>query len=125
MATLATIIARLHVCPEVVTPAANRQMLEITIRDLVGISEADCRAGTSPLWTAFDQMGIRSFLGDLITLSEDDIMNLTVRPTHAEPHPEAIPIMHKRRTVIIVATYHHFSRMRGESIDMRTFPVRL
>ena len=78
MASIATIVAGLRVCPEVVTPAADRQMLEITIRDLVGISEADRRAGTSSLWIAFEQMGIRSFLGDLITLAEDDIMNLTV-----------------------------------------------
>jgi len=33
--------------------------------------------------------------------------------------------MHKHRTVIIVATYHHFSRLRGTSLDMHTFPVRL
>ena len=78
MASLATIVARLSVCPETVTPAADRQMLEITIRDLVGIDDADRRAGTSSLWIAFEQMGIRSFLGDLITLAEDDIMNLTV-----------------------------------------------
>jgi len=70
-------------------------------------------------------MGIRSFLGDLITLAEDDIMNLTARPTCGAPHPEPIPIMHKHRTVIVVATYHHFSRLKGASLDMRTFPVRL
>ena len=123
MASIATIVARLHVCPEVVTPAADRQMLEITIRDLVGIDDADRRAGTSSLWIAFEQMGIRSFLGDLITLAEDDIMNLTARPTATVRHPEAIPIMHKRRTVIILAAYHHFSRLKGESSDMRMFPV--
>ena len=70
-------------------------------------------------------MGIQSFLGDLITLAEDDIMNLEARPTARVRHPETIPIMHKRRTVIVLAAYHHFSRLRGESIDMRVFPVRL
>ena len=125
MASLATIVARLSVCPETVTPAADRQMLEITIRDLVGIDDATRRAGTSSLWIAFDQMGIQSFLGDLITLAEDDIMNLEARPTATVRHPETIPIMHKRRTVIILAAYHHFSRLKGESIDMRVFPVRL
>jgi len=125
MANIATIVAALRICPDVVTPAADRQMLEITIRDLIGIPEADRLAGNNSLWIAFDQMGIRSFLGDLIMLTEDDIMNLMVGPTRGVPHPEPIPIMHKRRTVIIVATYHHFSRLRGASLDMRTFPVRL
>jgi len=125
MANIATIVAGLRVCPDVVTPMADRQMLEITIRDLVGIPDADRLKGTNLLWIAFDQMGIQSFLGDLITLTEDDIMNLTVRPTRGGAHPEPIPIMHKRRTVIVVATCHHFSRLRGASLDMRTFPVRL
>jgi len=125
MANIATIVAALCICPDVVTPAADRQMLKITIRDLVGIPEADHIVENNSLWIAFDQMGIRSFLGDLITLTEDDIMNLTVRPTRGVPHPELIPIMHKRRTVIIVATYHHFSWLRGTSLDMRAFPVQL
>jgi len=125
MANIAAIVAGLRVCPNVVTPMADRQMLEIAIRDLVGIPDADRLGGTNSLWIAFDQMGILSFLGDLITLTEDDIMNLTVRPTQGVAHPEPIPIMHKRRTVIIVATHHHFSRLRGNSLDMCTFPVRL
>jgi len=81
MANVATIVAALRICPDVVTPVVDRQMLEITIRDLVGIPEADRLTGNNSLWIAFDQMGIRSFLGDLITLTEDDIMNLTARPT--------------------------------------------
>jgi len=125
MANIATIVAALRICPDVVTPVADRQMLKIAIRDLVGIPEADRLAGNNSLWIAFNQMGIQSFLGDLITLTEDDIMNLTVRPMRGVAHPEPIPIMHKRSTVIIVATYHHFSRLRGASLDMRTFPVRL
>jgi len=47
------------------------------MRDLVGIPEDQGIAGTNSLWIAFDQMGMRSFLGDLITLTEDHIMNLT------------------------------------------------
>jgi len=125
MANIANIIAALRVCPDVVTPPADRQMLEIAIRNLVGIPDANRLAGTNSLWIAFDQLGIQSLLGDLITLTVDDIMNLTVRPTRGVAHPEPIPIMHKCRTVIIVATYHHFSRLRGASLDMRTFPVRL
>jgi len=78
MANIANIVATLRVCPDVVTPMADRQMLEIAIRDLVGILDTDRTAGTNSLWIAFDQMGIQSFLGDLITLTEDDIMNLTV-----------------------------------------------
>jgi len=52
-------------------------------------------------------------------------MNLQIRPTHTVAHPAPIPSMWKRRTVIIVAAYHRFSRLRGASIDMRLFPVRL
>jgi len=78
MANIATVVAGLCICPDVVTPMADRQMLEITIRDLVGIPDVERTAGTKSLWIAFDQMGIQSFLGDLIMLLEDDIMNLTV-----------------------------------------------
>jgi len=99
MANVANMVAGSRICPDVVTPAANMQMLEIAIRDLVGVDDADRLAGTSLLWIAFGQMGM-SFLGDLTTLTEDDIMNLTVQPTRGVPHPEPIPIMHKRRTVI-------------------------
>jgi len=52
-------------------------------------------------------------------------MNLQMRPTRAVAHPAPIPIMWKRRTVIIIAACHHYSRLRGASIDMRLFPVRL
>jgi len=58
MANIATIVAGLRVCPDVVTAVADRQMLEITIRDLVGIPEDQRIAGTNSLWIAFDQMGI-------------------------------------------------------------------
>jgi len=78
MANIATIVAGLRVCPDVVTPVADRQMLEITVRDLIGIPDAARIGRANSLWMAFDQIGIRSFLGDLITLTEDDIMNLTV-----------------------------------------------
>jgi len=53
-------------------------MLQHAIRNLVGISDADRLAGNNPLWMAFAEMGIRSFLGDLITLTEHDIMNLQI-----------------------------------------------
>jgi len=118
-------IATLDVCPDVITPPADEQMLQLAIRNLVGISDADRVAGTNPLWMAFAEMGIRSFLGDIITLTEHNIMDLQIRPTRAEPHPNPIPIMWKHRTVIIIAAYHHYSRLRGTSIDMRRFPVRL
>jgi len=71
MANVANIVATLHVCPDVVMPMADRQMLEIAICDLVRIPEAERLAGNNLLWIAFDQMGMRSFLGDLITLTED------------------------------------------------------
>jgi len=58
MANIANIVAALRVCPDVVTPAADKQMLEIAIRDLVGIPEAERLAGNNSLWIAFDQIGI-------------------------------------------------------------------
>jgi len=125
MADIPGIIAKLDVCPDVVTPPADKQMLQLAIRNLVGISDANHVARTNPLWMAFAEMGIRSFLGDLITLTEHGIMDLQVQPTRAEPHPDPIPIMWKRRMVIIVAACHNYSRLRGTSIDMRRFPVRL
>jgi len=88
---------------------ADKHMLQLAIRNLVGISDADRVSGTNPLWMAFAEMGIRSFLGDLITLTEHDIMDLQIRRTHTEPHPNPIPILRKRRTVIIIAAYHHYS----------------
>jgi len=71
MANIATIVAGLRVCPDVVTPVADRQMLEITMRDLVGIHEDQRIAGTNSLWIAFAQMGIQSFLGDLIAVTSE------------------------------------------------------
>jgi len=78
MADVPGLIAILAICPDVVTPAADEQMLHRAIANLVGISSAERRAGNNSLWIAFDQMGVRSFLGDLITITEDDIMNLQV-----------------------------------------------
>jgi len=77
MADIPGIIATFDVCPDVVTPPADKQMLQLAIRNLVGISDADRVAGTNPLWMAFaEMMGIQSFLGDLITLTEHGIMDL-------------------------------------------------
>jgi len=70
MADIADLVARLRICPDVVTPAGDGQMLEIAVGDLIGIPDADRLAGTNSLWIAFGEMGIRSFLGDLITLTE-------------------------------------------------------
>jgi len=78
MADIAGLVARLAICPDVVTPAGDGQMLEIAIRDLVGIPDADRVAGNNPPWVAFGEMGIQSFLSDLITLTEHDIMNLQI-----------------------------------------------
>jgi len=109
MADVPGTVARLRKCPDAVTPAADRQMLQIVIRDLVGIPDADRVAGTNSLWNAFAEMGIQSFLGDLITLTEQDIMDLQIRPTRAVAHPPPAPIMWKRKTVIVLAAHHHCS----------------
>jgi len=87
MADITGLIAGLAICPKVVTPAADIQMLERVMANLVGIRSADCIAGTNSLWMALGQMGIRGFLGDLTTLTEDDIMNLQPRPTRAVNNP--------------------------------------
>ena len=74
---------------------------------------------------AFVTTGVQTFLGDLTTLMEEDIMNLEVRPTHAIlAHPH-VPIMHKRKMVITSTAYHHFSRLKCVSIDMCLFPIDL
>jgi len=52
MADIADLVARLHICPNVVTPAGDGQMLEIAVRDLIGIPDADRLAGTNSLWIA-------------------------------------------------------------------------
>jgi len=100
-------------------------MLHRAIANLVGIPSAERRAGNNSLWIAFNQKGVRSFLGDLITLTEDDIMNLQVWPTRAVAHPAHIPIMLKRKTVIIVVAYHHYARLKNATLNMRFFPVKL
>jgi len=125
MADIAGLVARLPICPNVVTPAADRQMLNRVITNLVAIPLGDRRAGNNPLWIAFGEMGVQVFLGDLIMLTEEDIMNLQVQPTCAVPHPAPIPIIWKHKTVIAVATYQHYARLKGASIDMRLFPVKL
>jgi len=109
MADIAGLIAGLAICPDVVTPAADIQMLERAKANLVGIRSADRIAGRSSLWMAFGQMGIRGFLGDLTTLTEDDIMNLQPLPTRAVNNPLPIPIIQKRKTVIVVACYQHYA----------------
>jgi len=70
-------------------------------------------------------MGMRSFLGDLLTLTDDDIMAMIILPTRGDPNPPPVPLMLKRKLVIIVAAYQHYSRQIGGSIDMRTFPIEL
>jgi len=36
-------------------------------------------------------------------------MNLQVQPTRTVAHPAPIPIMWKRKTVIIIVTCHHYA----------------
>jgi len=61
MADIAGLVARLAICPDVVTPAGDGQMLEIAIRDLFGIPDADRVAGNNPLWVAFGENGHTKF----------------------------------------------------------------
>jgi len=125
MADIPGLIAGLAICPDVVTPAADKPMLHRAIANLVGIPSAERRAGNNPLWIAFREMGVPRFLGGLITLTEDNIMNLQVRPTRAVAHPAPILIMWKHKTVIIIAAYHHNARLKNANLDMRFFPVDL
>jgi len=125
MADVAGLVAGLAICPEVVKPAADTQMLERVMANLIGVPSAERHAGINSLWIAFGQMGVQGFLGDLITLTEDDIMNLQAQPTRAVANPLPIPIIQKRKTVIVVAVYQHCARLRGASINMRLFLVKL
>jgi len=76
MADIHGLVAGLAICPNVVTPAADIQMLECVIANLVGVPSAARRVVNNPLWIALGEMGVQGFLGDLITLTEEDIMNL-------------------------------------------------
>jgi len=125
MADIAGLVAGLCICPDVVTPQADRQTLNLVISQLVGIPAAERRTGNSLLRITLNEMGIQTFLGDLTTLTEDDIMNLEVRPTRSMPRPPAVPIVWKRKSVIAIAAYHHCARLKGASIDMCLFPVEL
>jgi len=58
MADVAGLVAGLTICPDVVTPVADRQILNRTITNLVGIPLADRRVGNNPLWIAFGEMGV-------------------------------------------------------------------
>ena len=52
-------------------------------------------------------------------------MNLQARPTCAVPHPAPIPITWKWKTVIAIASYQHYARLKGASINMHLFPAKL
>jgi len=49
MADIPGLIAGLAICPDVVTPAADKQMLHRAIANLVGIPFAEHRAGNKKL----------------------------------------------------------------------------
>jgi len=109
MTDVPTSVAGLNLSPNVVPPFANIQMLNRAIANLMGIPGHERRAGTNPLWRALHGMGIRSFLGDLLTLTEDDIMAMVILPTRGDPNPPPVPLMQKRKLVIIMAAYQHYS----------------
>jgi len=57
MADVPGLIAGLAICPDVVTPRTDKQMLQHAIRNLVGISDANRVTRNNPLWMAFNKMG--------------------------------------------------------------------
>jgi len=61
MAEIPGLIAGLRLCPDVVTPEADRQMLELIVQDLIGIPGRDHRAGNNPLWLSLGATGVRTF----------------------------------------------------------------
>ena len=103
--------------------ASDRQMLNLIISQHVGNPAADRCTGDNPLWMALNATGIVTFLGDLTTLTEEDIMNLETRPMCADPNSPNFLIMFKWKTVMDIAAYHHCSQLKGTSIDMHLFPV--
>jgi len=125
MADIPGLVAGLVICPADVSPAADTQMLNRMIAQLIGIPSAARRAGNDPLWRALHGMGITRFFGDLLTLTEDDIMALEAPPTRAGPHPGPVPLMVKGKPVMAIAAYQYYSRVRGASIDMQIFPLQL
>jgi len=125
MASVPGLIARLHLCPDVVPPQAGAHMLELIAQELIGITGRERHAGNNPLWMSIGATSVWTFLGDLTTLTEEDIMNLEVQPTRGLPIPHDVPIMNKRKLVIAIAASHHFSCLKAASIDMRFFPGKL
>jgi len=109
MADVPGLIAGLVICPADVSPAADTQMLNLVVVQLVGVPSAARRAGNGPLWLALHGMGMTRFLGDLLTPTEDDIMAMEAPPARARPHPGPVPLMVKRKLVIAIAAYQHCS----------------
>jgi len=56
MADIAGLVTGLAICPDVVTPVADRQMLNLTIANLVGIPAAARRAGNNLLEVQLAQL---------------------------------------------------------------------
>jgi len=68
--------AGLRLCPDVAMPQADAQMLELIVQEFIGIAGRDRHACNNPLWMSLGTTGVQTFLGDLTTLTEEDIMNL-------------------------------------------------
>ena len=65
MASISGLIAWLRLCPDVVTTAADQQMLELIVQDIIGIPGRKRRTGNNPLWMAtwrLSQLGCKHFL---------------------------------------------------------------
>ena len=88
---------------------------------LIQIPAADAKSHS--VYNALRANGVKTFVGDLVTMSPDGIMKLeAIRCEYKSVTLEAgpVPLIIRRKLVIAIACFHHYSRLNGGNIDMRT-----
>ena len=99
--------------------------LMYVMMELLGITDAEIKAGTHEIQCAFGHNGITKFYEHLLLCSPDDLINLEV-PERAgnkklnEPKVPAhcISLLSGRRICALLAYFHHCCDMEGKLIDV-------
>ena len=65
---------------------------------------------------ALDAAGIQEFYGHFVGMTEADLMMLTI-PQDGTTPAYALPIAWKRQLIIVLALFHHLSRLKGKRIQ--------
>ena len=104
----------------VVSYADDKRMLWHVLVRLLGIDPGEVKVHL--LSNALRANGVKTFTGDLLTMSPDDIMKLEAVRQRFQGvwlRAEIVPLVTRRKLVIAVACFHHYSRINGGNIDMR------